>query len=196
MNLLRSLGFGAAAVLCIVVSSALLGRGEEKKPDQVDPRGPASREEPALSSLEKQFAETLSGATLAGRWRVVKDGKLGEEADERYEIRSVQKVGGDLWSISARIQYGGKDLTIPVPVKVYWAGDTPVISITKAGLPGLGTYSARVMIYQGTYTGSWFGTGHGGFLSGTVTKGAATQGSAAKAAAEKGAAEKGTGEKR
>jgi hypothetical protein len=100
----------------------------------------------------------------------VKDGKLGQESEDRYTIRSVSKLAGDVWLIGARIQYGGKDLTVPVPVKVLWAGDTPVITVTQAGIPGLGTYTARVLIYDGLYTGTWSGPGHGGFLSGAIVK--------------------------
>ncbi|HVR75344.1 MAG TPA: hypothetical protein VMT52_13490 [Planctomycetota bacterium] len=135
------------------------------------PKAPEKGEEPIrLNSLEEKFASTMSGATLAGKWRLVKDGKLGEEKEDKYTIRAATKVGEDLWLIGARVQYGGKDVTVPVPVKVFWAGDTPVISITNAGLPGLGTYTARVLIYDGHYTGTWSGPGHAGFLTGLITR--------------------------
>ncbi len=146
------------AILSLLALS--LGRGEDEK------RPPAGE----LSALEKKFAETLSGATLRGRWCLVKGDKLGEEKEEQYAIRSATKVAGDVWLIGARIQYGGKDVTLPVPVKVFWAGDTPVISVTDLGLPGLGSYTARVMVYQGLYSGTWFGPGHSGLLSGSIVK--------------------------
>jgi hypothetical protein len=148
-----------------------------KKPQEAKPAEKSS-EEPAakLNALEKQFQETMTNAVLAGKWRLVQDGKLGEEKTDRYTIRSVAKVGEDLWLIGARVEYGGKDVTVPVPVKVLWAGDTPVITITKAGLPGLGTFTARVLVYDGYYTGTWSGTGHGGFLSGVVERAPAAPG--------------------
>jgi hypothetical protein len=124
----------------------------------------------ALNDLERKFQETLSNATLAGKWRLVADGKLGEEREETYTLGAVRKLSGDLWVIQARIQYADKDVTLPVPVRVVWAGDTPVISITDAGLPGLGKYTARVMVYNGLYTGTWFAPDHGGFLTGRVVK--------------------------
>lgn len=126
--------------------------------------------DPEQLRREKEFAETLSNAVLVGRWRLVKDGELGSEREERYTVSSVNKVAGDLWLVNARVQYGEKDVTLPVPVNVRWAGDTPVLSVTDVGLPGLGTYTARVLFYKDLYTGTWFGPGHGGFLSGRVVR--------------------------
>jgi hypothetical protein len=140
------------------------------------PEKPAAKQDeksgkrPDQAALDESFKKTLTGATLVGRWRTVEGGKLGEEADEKYTIHSVTRTGPDLWILVARIQYGGKDVNIPVPVNVLWAGDTPIISITDAGLPGLGTYTARVMVYRDVYTGAWFGTGHGGILSGSIVR--------------------------
>ena len=54
----------------------------------------------------------------------------------------------------------------PIPVK--WAGDTAVITVTNMGIPGMGTYSARVMIYDGQYAGMWTGTNHGGQMWGKI----------------------------
>ena len=53
---------------------------------------------------------------------------------------------------------------------VRWAGDTPVISVTNFGIPLIGTYSARVVIYQGQYAGTWSGKTHGGHLFGKIVK--------------------------
>lgn len=158
------------AVLLLLPLVVVRGGGEETKAgDKLEGEKSAPA---ALTALEKKFQEALHDATLAGKWRLVKDGKLGEEAEDKYTIRSVAKVGEDLWMVGARIQYGGKDVTIPVPVKVFWAGDTPVISITNAGIPGLGTYSARVMVHDGYYTGTWSAPDHAGFLSGVIVKNA------------------------
>ena len=50
--------------------------------------------------------------------------------------------------------------------------DTPIITMDKVKMPLLGTYSARVMIYNGFYAGTWFGDGYGGVLSGQIIKAA------------------------
>ena len=81
----------------------------------------------------------------------------------------MNKLGGDVWIINARIQYGGKDITAPIPVKVKWAGDTAVIVVDDVGVPGSGSYSARVLVYRDTYAGSWTGGDHGGLMNGVIT---------------------------
>lgn len=120
--------------------------------------------------LEAKFKATLTKATLAGRWCSLKDGQLGPEKEDKYTIIGVNKVGGDMWLIHARIQYGKKDITAPIPVQVKWAGDTPVIIVDDVGVPGSGAYSARVMIYDNTYAGTWTGGDHGGLMNGAITQ--------------------------
>jgi len=54
-------------------------------------------------------------------------------------------------------------------VTIKWAGDTPVIEITDLSLPGMGTYTARVVLYRGQYAGTWSGRGGaGGQLFGKI----------------------------
>jgi hypothetical protein len=162
----------AAGLAALWVLSTLGGGAGGGAPALAEEEKPAAKapEDAARAELEKKFQETLGNSVLTGRWRLVEDGKLGEEREEKYTIGAVTKAAGDLWLIQARIQYGGKDVTIPVPVTVKWAGDTPVIQVTNAGLPGLGTYTARVMVYNDLYSGTWFGSRHGGFLSGSIAR--------------------------
>ncbi len=124
---------------------------------------------PSHSDLEKRFQDTLTNAVFDGRWAVLEDGKLGDEHPEKYVIQSVRKMGTDLWMIYAHVQYGQKDLVVPVPVQVKWAEDTPVIMVTKMELPGLGTYTARVLVYEDKYAGTWSASDHGGLLHGVIT---------------------------
>jgi len=116
---------------------------------------------------EADFAALLSGATLNGQWRFVRDGKLGRELEEKYTLGKVERKDGK-WSVEARIQYGDKDVRVPIPVDVTWAGDTPILAVTDLWIPGLGKYTARVMFYRGLYNGSWFGTDYGGLMSGVI----------------------------
>jgi hypothetical protein len=122
------------------------------------------------AELEKKFQEQLTNCEFIGRWSLVEGDKLGQEKEERYTIQGARKAGNELWIIQARIQYGDKDVTIPVPVQVKWAGDTPVITLTDAAIPNLGTYSARVVVYDGKYAGTWSGGNHGGLLHGIIRK--------------------------
>jgi len=131
---------------------------------------------PVRSQAEREadFKRVLTGATLQGVWQMTskdaKDQTLTDPRAESYRISDATKLEGDRWIISARIQYGDKDVTLPVPVRVVWAEDTPVITLDDLTLPMLGTYSARVMFYQGFYCGTWFcgGKGYGGVMSGRI----------------------------
>jgi len=137
-----------------------------KKPEKEEKNVELTQEQ-----LEERFVETLSGATLTGKFSVVVEGKAGEEKEDTYTILSVSKLtGGEAWIITARVRYGGKDFTMPFPVVVKWAGDTPVITVDDVGVPGGGKYTARVLIHAGAYAGTWSGGDHGGLMSGTVTR--------------------------
>ena len=119
------------------------------------------------ATLEKQFQESLSGVVLAGHFTMGRDGKLREE---KYTIDKVSKIMGDRWLFQARIQYGSRDVTLPLPLTVKWAGDTPLITLTDVGIPGIGTYTARVLFYRGQYAGTWSGKNAGGHLFGRIMK--------------------------
>lgn len=116
--------------------------------------GPASPSEAEHEALEKQFAESMTNVVLDGSFTVNRAGET-RVRQEKYTIASVSKVGGDVWVFQARIQYGDHDVTVPVPVKLLWAGDTPVVSLTDANIPGLGTFTARVLFYRDSYAGFW-----------------------------------------
>ena len=124
---------------------------------------------PTQEELEAKFKATLTKATLTGRWCGIKDGTLGPEKSDKYSIAAVTKLGGDAWIIHARIQYGQKDFGAPIPVLVKWAGDTPVLTLDNVGLPGGESYSARVLICDKTYAGTWSGGDHAGLLNGVIT---------------------------
>jgi hypothetical protein len=127
---------------------------------------------PDREQLIKQLEKTLTGAKFEGRFTV--DGK--EQAtkpggDEEYTITSARKLPeGDLWLLKARIKYGDKDAVVPIPLEIKWAGDTPVITMTRMAIPEMGTFSARVVIYEGRYAGTWQHDAVGGHLYGIVRK--------------------------
>lgn len=128
------------------------------------------------AELENEFRDLLRGAVLTGSFRMIgkgmgrDDATLSEPIAERYVIEEASKVLEDSWMIKARIQYGDKDVTVPVMVRVVWAGDAPVITLDQASIPLIGSYSARVMVYRGFYSGAWFGAGYSGVMSGQITR--------------------------
>jgi hypothetical protein len=115
---------------------------------------PATPTAAERETLEKKFAESMRNVVLDGSFTVNRGGET-HVRQEKYTIASVSKVGGDIWLFQARIQYGDHDVTVPVPVKLLWAGDTPVVSLTDASIPGLGTFTARVLFYRDSYAGFW-----------------------------------------
>jgi hypothetical protein len=139
----------------------------QDKPPQAD--HPQAGKPLDQATLEKDFAERLSGAQLVGRFTVHgQDDK--PPAKERYVLERVAKQQGDYWLFVARIQYGNNDFKIPLTIPVKWAGDTPVITVDKLAIPGSGTFSARVVIHGDQYAGTWDAGDHGGHLFGKIEK--------------------------
>ncbi len=162
------------AAIAMALGSNAFAQDKSAGPATDKPKAPAAKpgaEKPKLTpeALEAKFTATLTKATMAGRWCAIKDGALGPEKEDKYTIISVTKLGGDAWLINTRIQYNQKDIVAPIPVQVKWAGDTPVIIVDKIPVPGGGVYSARVLIYEHTYAGTWSGGDHGGLLNGVIT---------------------------
>ncbi|MBI5762008.1 MAG: hypothetical protein HZA51_00635 [Planctomycetes bacterium] len=137
---------------------------------------PATTKAEKRKALEREFQQMLENSILKGTWAMTGPeglaGKapLSEAREDKYTVAKVSKAGDDYWIVNARVQYADKDVTIPITVRVVWAGDTPVITLDKLSMPGLGTYSARVMIYRGFYCGTWFGANYGGIMSGQILK--------------------------
>ncbi len=159
--------FATAAVLVLCIST-LSAQGQSNGSPATQPS--AQQQE----QLERQLEQTLSNATLVGRYSV--EGQNASLKEDHYSLGTVKKMTGDLWLIPARIQYGQRDLTVPLVLPIRWAGDTPVICVTDMGLPGMGKYTARVMIYGDHYAGTWSaGPKHQGMLIGRIEHAPATQ---------------------
>jgi hypothetical protein len=163
----------------------------EKPPGKsasAEPSPQAVKPAPKEAELEAAFSKMLSGATLEGSY--TNTGKGSDPAKlsgEKYTLGEVKKLQGDYWLIPARIQYGDKDVTIPLTLPVRWAGDTPMIVVDELGLPGFGTVSARVMFFADHYAGYWKHGKSGGHLFGTVSHAAKeTSGSTNAASAPSG----------
>jgi hypothetical protein len=123
----------------------------------------------SLSQLERQFTDQMNGAALVGHFTVA--GREDRAANpDRYDISSVEKVGGDQWRFNARIRYGSVDATVPIVVTMRWAGDTPMITITDFSIPRMGTFTARVFFYADRYAGTWQHGAVGGHMFGRIEK--------------------------
>jgi hypothetical protein len=120
-----------------------------------------------LSELEREFQAAMAGVVLEGQ--STRDGKPGVFED-KYTVEKIEKQSGDTWTFYARISMKGQNVTVPFPIQVKWAGDTPVITMTDQAIPGMGAYTARVLIYRGQYAGTWSGKASGGKVFGKVVK--------------------------
>lgn len=187
------------AAFATLAGASLLRADEPKAGGTPKPAAPYGQAEtssqppaPAVSQeeLERQFAETMSGSTLVGSFTSVNfaapaeedkngqnDGQEGEKTEpapklkqDRYTLGKVAKIKDDTWLFESRIQYGKHDVTVPLMIQVKWAGDTPMITLSDLTIPGLGTFSARILVYRDHYAGMWVHGDHGGQMFGRIVK--------------------------
>lgn len=148
-----------AASIGLFVTAPLLRAEEAKTPE----------------ALEAKFKETMTNVIMSGRNNPLKDGELGPEKADSYNIVGVEKTGVDSWIINAKMKSRQGEFVAPIPVQVKWAGDTAVLVIDKLQIPGPkgyggAAYSARVLIHDNTYAGTWSAGDHGGLISGVIKK--------------------------
>lgn len=150
---------GAALLLCLL-GQPLVAQDKATAP---------AAEATAVAELHAKFQKLLTGAKLRGQFTV--DGQsLNNLQEESYEISKVEKMSAedDLWALTTRIKYGDHDLVVPIAVEVKWAGSTPVITLDELTIPGLGTFSARVLLHKDKYAGTWQHGATGGHLYGRI----------------------------
>lgn len=134
--------------------------------DLLDNKKVASSE---MDARSQKFQKLMSGAKLTGLFTI--EGKpLKDQNEDTYEIRKVEKSKpeGDEWIITARVQYGKNDYEMPFPIQVKWAGETPVLTLEKLAVPGLGVFSARVVLHGTKYAGTWQHDNVGGHMFGNI----------------------------
>jgi hypothetical protein len=162
---------GVLAMACRIALVALLSLGilsatGAQEPAKTAPQAAAS----PTPEMIRKLTDELTNVKLIGRFTITgKEDQAPKE--EEYTISSALKLPeGDTWLLKARIKYGNKDATVPIPLEIKWASDTPVITLTNLAIPGLGTFSSRVVIYEGRYAGTWQHGDVGGHLFGRLEK--------------------------
>jgi hypothetical protein len=129
-------------------------------------RGSAPQSE---ADRNRAFAESMAGVTLVGNsTRLSREGVSGPE---RYMIDKITHVSGDTWLFQTRLTVRGTEVPVPIPITIKWAGDTPVITLTDLAIPGMGTYTARVLLYRDQYAGTWSAAKGGGQMFGKIVRG-------------------------
>lgn len=125
----------------------------------------------AQEKREQAFSKRMENVTLTGSFTVDGKSQDGPPKAESYEIESVKKVTGNLWTFMTRIKYGKTDARLPVTVPVIWADETPMVSLTNATIPGLGSeFSAKVIFDGDRYAGTWAHGKAGGHMFGKIAK--------------------------
>lgn len=121
--------------------------------------------DPKFLALQK----LLTNKRLVGLFTIT--GKpMKDLTEETYEIKKIEKLAldDDLWAIETRIKYGDHDVTVPIAITILWANDTPIMTLDKVVVPGLGTFSARVVFHEEKYAGTWSHDAVGGHLFGRI----------------------------
>lgn len=123
------------------------------------------------NQLNKSLKNFLTEITFRGHFTTDRKGSEEElPKQDEYTITSASLVGGNYWLLTSRIQYRDIDVTLPVPVTIHWSATTPVITLEEVTLPGMGTFSARVLLHKNRYAGTWQHDDVGGHLFGTLSK--------------------------
>ena len=151
----------ALAAALLIVTPALLSAQDPPVFSQ-DPR----------AERERQFEELMNGARLIGQFTALGSTGTTPAQPDSYSISRISRMEDGRWLFTASMSFGDNEVAIPMPFEVMWAGDTPVITLTEQTIPGLGTFTARVLIYDGLYAGTWRHGTFGGHLWGRIAKAA------------------------
>lgn len=178
----RSVCLGTLVIAAVVTMAARSAFAAAPQAAPQDAQQPVSNGEPAgtapaegeatesTAERDQRFAAYMTGSKLVGRFTVL--GKEdGEMPKEEYTISKCEKLPeANLFRFTARIRYGDTDTELPMDLPVEWAGNTPVISLSNLWIPGLGTFSSRVLIHEGRYAGTWNHGEVGGHLFGVIRR--------------------------
>ncbi len=164
---------GASCVVSIQLLSAAGTNDEPRKDESPHPiasKADTPPAQPTTAERDELFRKLVTNVRLSGHFTIVGE-DLKNLRREEYVITGATKLGnGDFWALTSRIKYGDVDLTVPVPIQVRWAGDTPVIALDRVTIPALGTFSARVVLDDGRYAGTWSHDEKGGHLFGVIER--------------------------
>ena len=135
-----------------------------------------------VAELEKEFAKTMRGSTLRGLATTVRAGAVVGQNPDEYTLGEVTKVD-DHGRWTFEFQTGNDRLFKTPPLDVLWAGETPVIVFSDIRIKGRpGTFSAKLLIDDDQYIGTWSDGKSSGHMFGTIVYVKAKKASKAKQA--------------
>jgi hypothetical protein len=128
-----------------------------------------AQDEAEQEAREEAFAELLTNARLTGIFTDDTRPELVPQKDS-YTITKAECLEDGMWRIESLIEYGENKVKVPLFIRVKWAGDTPVMTLDNLEVPGLGSFTCRILFHGQAYAGLWRGAGHGGAMSGVVER--------------------------
>ncbi len=158
-----------AVVLGMMTALPVLAEPPAKTRSPATPDAAKDVQAGSPSVRRARLARYLTGATFEGGFSV--DGRENATlTTESYTITSCEPLAEeDRYRMKVKIRYGDVDGEFPMDLDILWAGLTPVITLDSMAIPGLGTFSARVLIRNGRYAGTWQHGSKGGHLYGKIT---------------------------
>ena len=156
-----------AAAGAVPANPVLAGKQAE---DSNPPKATRKTSIPKQEELDRWFSEKLADSIFSGNYSVTQGATEKSAEMEKYAISKVSKLNETTWLFGAKWQIQGKEFPIAVPFQVLWAGKTPVITLDEVTIPGLGTFSARVLIHEDWYAGTWVHGKVGGHLWGRIER--------------------------
>ncbi len=130
----------------------------------------------AADERDDQFESMMSGVRMEGKFSV--DSMGGQpppegQFDDLYMVSELERGEGSTWIFKAGMSYGDNmNMEIPVPVRVEWAGDTPVLTMDEQAIEGMGTFTVRLLFFEGRYAGTWQHGPAGGHMWGKLVSAA------------------------
>ncbi|MGH9335571.1 MAG: hypothetical protein ACRD21_17690, partial [Vicinamibacteria bacterium] len=77
---------------------------------------------------DRKFEEMMSNASLVGQSTSFDE--EGITGAEEYVIEKVSRIAGDRWLFQTTMKLGYREVPVPIPITILWAGETPVITLT------------------------------------------------------------------
>jgi hypothetical protein len=133
---------------------------------------PVAARQQDSAERDARFQALMEGARLVGEFTVDTGQADAGPRPDLYSVSELEKGDGDVWIFHYTMSYGNaQGTTFDIPVRVVWAGDTPVLTMTEQAVEGLGTFTVRVMIHGDRYAGTWQHGAFGGHMWGRIERG-------------------------
>ena len=156
--------------LCLGIFAAAIGSVQAQPPVAPQDATATAEEQGAAQERDRAFQELLGGVRLSGFFTASDAPADRPLARDEYVLTKVERLPGTehTWVFHSRVKWGKNEFALPLALDVRWAGDTPMITMTDVAIPGFGTFTARVLFYDGQYAGTWSSPKHFGQMFGEI----------------------------